>query len=592
MLCAVISVMASATEIPVGYSKGNISGSSAYIVNGKGVVCAATRVSPDLVAPYVGNEIRGIAVGIIDSRYCDSIRVFVASSLDDGYIASGLISRKDPDQSKRPANGWNNIPLNEAVTIAEGQEYFIGYEFYQRYKCEALSFVGNADENRTYVKRGTLGEWEDASSKGYLSAEMLIDGDNMPQTDLRIDAATGELIGAGTIKVSVTLRNQGQLTPADYDLTFSADGYNNVQTQNIPIAPGAQQVLDVTLENIPEGVGFDKPMTVSITRISSGEDAVPSDNSHGVGVKVSRNVVIEEFTGTGCGWCPRGLVGMEKLRNKFGNRFVGIAIHQYNSSDPMYPVRYKNIGLNSAPSSKINRVSELDPYYGSADDICDDFQAALDEGATASVDVTGAYNDDKTRVDASATITAHADLSGLKLGFVLIADSLTGTSAQWKQQNYYTSYSASQLPADLALFGSGGELGTSSFFWVFNDVAIGTYYENGQYEMSIGSLAQGESKTIEYSLDMPNKTILVNALKYDYVAVIAMLFDGEGHVINANKYYLGGNDPTGIINAATDNTNVREVARYTIDGRRISAPQRGMNIVKLSNGQSYKVMVK
>ena len=50
---------------------------------------------------------------------------------------------------------------------------------------------------------------------------------------------------------------------------------------------------------------------------------------------IPRNVVVEEFTGTGCGWCPRGLVGMEKLRQTFGDRFIGIGIHQYNSTDAM-----------------------------------------------------------------------------------------------------------------------------------------------------------------------------------------------------------------------------------------------------------------
>ena len=122
LICAATAVMAYAVEIPVGYSKGQIAGSSDYVVNGKGAVGAATRISPELTAPYVGNEIRGLAVGIIDSRYCDSIRVFVANSLDGEYLATGFITRKDADASKRPADGWNNIPLDNAVAITEGQE--------------------------------------------------------------------------------------------------------------------------------------------------------------------------------------------------------------------------------------------------------------------------------------------------------------------------------------------------------------------------------------------------------------------------------------------------------------------------------------
>ena len=46
------------------------------------------------------------------------------------------------------------------------------------------------------------------------------------------------------------------------------------------------------------------------------------------------------------------------------------------------------------------------------------------------------------------------------------------------------------------------------------------------------------------------------------------------------------------INAATGNTaDVHEVARYAADGRRISTPQQGMNIVRYSDGTTRKVVV-
>ena len=38
--------------------------------------------------------------------------------------------------------------------------------------------------------------------------------------------------------------------------------------------------------------------------------------------------------------------------------------------------------------------------------------------------------------------------------------------------------------------------------------------------------------------------------------------------------------------------NVVEVARYNAAGQRISGKQKGLNIVKLSNGKTLKIMVK
>ena len=46
-------------------------------------------------------------------------------------------------------------------------------------------------------------------------------------------------------------------------------------------------------------------------------------------------------------------------------------------------------------------------------------------------------------------------------------------------------------------------------------------------------------------------------------------------------------DPTGI-NGVADNANAAVVARYAADGSRLSAPQKGLNIVKLSNGKTIK----
>ena len=64
----------------------------------------------------------------------------------------------------------------------------------------------------------------------------------------------------------------------------------------------------------------------------------------------------------------------------------------------------------------------------------------------------------------------------------------------------------------------------------------------------------------------------------------------DAFVLNTNKVGLGGT--TGIEGVDMDEADVKEVARYTIDGVRISAPQKGVNIVKMSNGKVYKVLVK
>ena len=55
-------------------------------------------------------------------------------------------------------------------------------------------------------------------------------------------------------------------------------------------------------------------------------------------------------------------------------------------------------------------------------------------------------------------------------------------------------------------------------------------------------------------------------------------------------FRIGNGSPTGI-EVVTSN-DATEVARYTVDGRAISAPQAGVNIVKMSDGTVKKVLVK
>ena len=62
-------------------------------------------------------------------------------------------------------------------------------------------------------------------------------------------------------------------------------------------------------------------------------------------------------------------------------------------------------------------------------------------------------------------------------------------------------------------------------------------------------------------------------------------------VDNTNMVEVGESDMTGI-SQAINWQDAKEVARYTIDGQKISAPVKGVNIVKLSNGKTIKVIVK
>ena len=172
-----------------------------------------------------------------------------------------------------------------------------------------------------------------------------------------------------------------------------------------------------------------------------------------------------------------------------------------------------------------------------------------------------------------------------------MADGLTGSSAGWAQTNYYSSAYADQtgitketLPEDLKyLFDMG-----STFYPTFNDVAIASSYVNGSNTVSPLQMTAGEFLNVNHTLSLPTYAKLKNAMQRDQLYVVAILLDQSGKVLNAAKAHV--TDASSV--AGVHNSNAIEAVRYTLDGRQISAPQHGINIVRMSDGTVRKVMVK
>lgn len=65
-------------------------------------------------------------------------------------------------------------------------------------------------------------------------------------------------------------------------------------------------------------------------------------------------------------------------------------------------------------------------------------------------------------------------------------------------------------------------------------------------------------------------------------------FKGNGPTITLDLTY---NDPTGI-SGVTVNEDNGEATYFTIDGRKLNAPQKGLNIIRYANGKTIKKIIK
>lgn len=505
--------------------------------------------------------------------------------------------------------GWNEVTLSEPVELdfSNVEAILIGFEYVQtnsRNTGYPLSLVMEDTPCPTYIygNLGASGEgWYNLGTDDYgsLSVQAIVESDNFAANAVapRNFGKHNLKAGANT-DITVAFANLGTKVN-DIDYTLAYDGVVGEET-HLQLAHPLNKVGGVFKESItltaPEATGVHE-VTLTVTKVNGVENGTANNVAEGTILSLSKalpkGVVVEEFTGTGCGWCPRGLVGMGKMRKAYGNQFVGIALHQYNSDDAMYNPNYANIGLSSAPSCALNRKAIIDPYFGSGEDILVDLAAELNVLPEIGVSVTGTWNSDKTEVAAVATIDPL--VSGkYEIVYALIADQLSGTTRAWKQTNYYsyqyasqTGYTRDMLPDDMK-FAYDLE---ASYSAVFDDVMIESSYDRTNNLAKLGDLTEGEIVTNSFTLYMPESAALLKAIDTDKVAVCALIIDAEtGFVANAAKFYLS--ETEGIAEQGADRRNLTETARYNAAGQQIFAPQKGLNIIQLSDGSTMKIMVK
>lgn len=248
-----------------------------------------------------------------------------------------------------------------------------------------------------------------------------------------------------------------------------------------------------------------------------------------------------------------------------------------------------SLGFNGAPSAVVDRTTYGDPYAEMPDAV----EAALADYPEATVSVSGQYNADSTQVEATAAVTSL--VSGqYEVAYMLVADGLTGKTSSWKQANYYSStmknqtgLNKSDIPADLQSYWDE----PASCNQVYNDVLIASSYSDSENQAEFGEFVENGVTTGNYTLTMPTKKILLKALDKKKVSVVAVIIDPEtGAILNAGKALVGAGS-TGII-TVNNSANATVVARYAADGTKVSAPVKGLNILKMSDGTTRKVMVK
>lgn len=606
--------LAEGQQVFGAYTSDNIASDGLGLPNYPGNYRVATQIPSEIIDIYDGCQIVKMRFGLcVDNQVS---RVFIYPIDAEGNVGEAIVDQA----TKGGKKGWNEVVVDQPVTISKENVigYLMGYDYVQSNKndgqyydneCFPLSLVNEGAYTCSTYVYGNLGQgtsWYNIGAEEYgnLSVQAVVEGEFPQYAVMPLDFPDVTVALGAEATADVTLLNQGTGGIQSIAYTVATNNaeadYENEITLSTPVT-GFNSMTTVALPIPTDAVTGQTVKTITITKVNGEDNAAGANSCKGslttVSKIVDRTAAVEEFTGTQCGWCPRGLVGMERLRETFGDQFVGLGIHQYNSSDAMYlsPSTYASLPFTTAPSCMVNRTgSPIDPYYGSGDDICDDVQKALGVPAKAAVEVSATWNEDKTAVDAVANVETVVDNATYTVEFALVADQLSGTGSAWNQSNYYYQYTAAQVGNDpnLTPFCSGGAYGKSSITgYKFNDVVIaGCYKANKNPLPALTDMVLEQPQSVECTLNMPTKTTLKNAIDPEQVFAVAMVIDSEGHIANAAKIKVV--EPEGTTGISSQPLNTSETVSYNLNGVQLAAPQQGVNIVRMANGQVRKVVVK
>ncbi len=384
--------------------------------------------------------------------------------------------------------------------------------------------------------------------------------------------------------VPVTIINHGEseINEIDYTYSFGDTSHSATLKLDAPIATGGKSAT-VSIPVEPGDVLGTYTFSMTIDKCNGGENTDPLRTGKGKmyvwSMLPSSRPLVEEYTGLGCGYCPRGYIAMEEMPKLYGDRFVGLAYHSEDYETGcmvVMPNKDFPFEIPGFPYGTINRSTGMDPSAFPSR-----WPAFAEEIAPAEIDVTLDWaNEAKTQVVAKTNVTFAGALEDInyRIAIALVADGLKNDD--WKQNNYFAGKEPVGVASDLwKIFIDGGAKVSGL---TFNDV-VAYFKEVSGIEGSVPtSVAAGQVVTLDYPVNLGEVTNVKKEIFINPGATlhaVAILLDAEtGYSLNCNKSNSLTPDYTGIDDLRTDAAELIDTRYYDLNGLRLDEPTAGVCI--------------
>lgn len=406
--------------------------------------------------------------------------------------------------------------------------------------------------------------------------------------------------------INLTLLNRGYngIKSIDYSYSVGDKKVSDHLTLDAPIPAclNASTEFTVTLPAIEAKGKY--PVTFSIDKVNgeANSEVATANSTMAIYNKLPKHrPVMEEFTGTWCGNCSRGWIGLEVM-TRLHPDFIALA---YHSGDVMQVIDQKNfLGFDTEnpayPMANIDRVyTDIDPYYG-ADmtpfGIEEIWKKQAEILAPASLETEAAFTPDGKDIKAKAILEFPEDANDAdkySVEFVLVTDGLHGEGQAWEQSNYLEENEKGDFPfpeADIFFAGS-----SSIPNMHYNDVVVATTrLRDGliklpaKVEAEKAFSIEGTIAEVDSIKNMANYPVIQDSKN---LRIVALLINEKGEIVNGAQAKVTCYETTGIRNINTNATEADVPAIYNLQGHRLQTMQKGLNIIRTKDGKTKKVML-
>ena len=533
----------------------------------------AILIKKEKINSLAGNQIREIHAGLISKLNVDSLAVWVSESLDGPVLSTDTIVA--------PAKGWSTVALTKPVDItSDMQTLYVGYSYHQKSTSKAMSCTKTPEPGYSCFIRSGNDEWKDYSNDYAVSVEAMVYGDKLPKYDLTLsalDVQQNYVVDNGNLEFTMKVFNNATVTINGFDAVCTVDGSDDKYTVHCDSSIAYNESKIITMTVSPTAIQTMDPatrtLTVTLTNLTEGEDEIPSDNTLSGTFNVTlhsfvRNVLLEEFTTEKCTNCPRVASYVHDAMNEpeFQGRLNTMENHAGYYTDSFTATFHNDwtwfYDNQYAPAVLYDRHAE----DGEATAVtCPNSKLELFEGIRKRLRETAFV---------SLKVTADVDGENQKINV-----KVTGTRAK---ENF------TKNPARITVVLTETNLAAISQAGAGGDY---THYNVGRRVNSIwGDVLEwnGDDYTYECSIPYTQNYIL------DNLGILAFIHDYDPDDKTkcdvANSAAITSAEFTGkatAIFAPNASTNDSKALYFDLQGRKLSAPTKGFNIVK-RNGRFIK----